>query len=68
MVAHNYADRKRPEQNVVKDYVISLSVEDEAEKTLRAFALFHEVKSAVVARLFEGAARVSQPQALKPME
>ena len=45
-----------------------MSVEDEAEKTLRAFALFHEVKSAVVARLFEGAARVSQPQALKPME
>ena len=45
-----------------------MSVEGKAEKTLRAFALFHEVKSAVVARLFEGEARVSQPQALKPME
>ena len=45
-----------------------MSVVDKAEKTLRAFALFHEVKSAVVARLFEGVARVSQPQALKPME
>ena len=60
--------RKRNEQNVGNDCVLLLSVEDEAEKTLRAFALFHEVKSAVVARLFEGVARVSQPQALKPME
>ena len=59
---------KRYEQTVGNDYVIQLSVVDEAEKTLRAFATVHEVKSAVVARLFEGAARVSQPQALKPME
>ena len=58
----------RHKQNIGNDCVILLSVEDKAEKTLRAFALFYEVKSAVVARLFEGAARVSQPQALKPME
>ena len=40
-----------------KRSVHPLNVVDEAEKTLRAFALFHEVKSAVVARLFEGEAR-----------
>ena len=60
--------RGRHKQNIVSVCDSSLSVEDKSEKTLRAFALFHEVKSAVVARLFEGAARVSQPQALKPME
>ena len=43
----------KDKQNIGNDCVISLSVEDKAEKTLRAFALFHEVKSAVVARLFE---------------
>ena len=37
-------------------------------KTSETIALFHEVKSAVVARLFEGAARVSQSPALEPME
>ena len=61
-------NRKRHEQNIGSGCDIKLSVEDNAEKTLRAFALFHEAKSTVVARLFEGEARVSQPQALKPME
>ncbi|MBO6264987.1 MAG: hypothetical protein J6M57_03145, partial [Acidaminococcaceae bacterium] len=34
-------------------------------KTSGVFALFHEKKCAVAARLFEGKARVSKPQAHK---
>ena len=37
-------------------------------KTSGMIALFHEMKFAVVARLSEGAARVSKPQANESME
>ena len=37
-------------------------------KTSRAFASFHDMKCAVVARLSEGEARVSKPQAHESME
>ena len=37
-------------------------------KTSGVFASFHETKCAAVARLFEGKARVSKPQAHKSME
>ena len=37
-------------------------------KTSAMIASFHEMKCAVVARLFEGEARVSKPQAHESME
>ena len=37
-------------------------------KTSGVFASFHETKCTAVARLFEGEARVSKPQAHKSME
>ena len=37
-------------------------------KTSAMIASFHEMKCAVMARLFEGAARVSKPQANESMK
>ena len=37
-------------------------------KTSATLALFHEMKCGVVARLFEGEARVSKPQAHESMK
>ena len=48
--------------------IVVSSLGREKSKTPDAIALFHEMKFAVVARLSEGAARVSKPQANESME